>query len=157
MLAKVISHDESRELAAAKLRKELENCHFGGFVNNIDFLINILGNESFLNGETTTDFIARYNPPRSIEIDSNEMSFYQWQPHCGYNIKTDPMPLFWATFHLAGTMQDFHINRLHLNWMKQNSQSDTKGRETAHLLMRKIRLPSSIMSQMNLLILNLIS
>ena len=75
MLAKVISHDESRELAAAKLRKELENCHFGGFVNNIDFLINILGNESFLNGDTTTDFIARYNPPRSIEIDSNETNF----------------------------------------------------------------------------------
>ena len=75
MLAKVISHDQSRELAAAKLRKELENCHFGGFVNNIDFLINILGNESFLNGDTTTDFIARFNPPRSIEIDTNETNF----------------------------------------------------------------------------------
>ena len=42
MLAKVISHDKTRELAASKLAKELENTHFGGFTNNIDFLINIL-------------------------------------------------------------------------------------------------------------------
>ncbi len=75
MLAKVISHDKSRELAAAKLRKELENCHFGGFINNIEFLVNILGSDSFLNGDTTTDFIDRCNPPRSIELDSNAADF----------------------------------------------------------------------------------
>ena len=75
MLAKVISHDASRELAIAKLRNELENCHFGGFINNIDFLISILGNDSFLKGDTTTDFIDRCNPSRSIELDSTETNF----------------------------------------------------------------------------------
>ena len=64
MLAKVISHDKTRELAASKLAKELENTHFGGFTNNIDFLINILRNERFLKGDTTTDFIDRCQPPR---------------------------------------------------------------------------------------------
>ena len=75
MLAKVISHDKTRELAASKLSKELENTHFGGFTNNIDFLINILRNERFLNGDTTTDFIDRCQPPRSIELDSKEIDF----------------------------------------------------------------------------------
>ena len=75
MLAKVISHDKTRELAASKLAKELENTHFGGFTNNIDFLINILRNERFLKGDTTTDFIDRCQPPRSIELDSKEINF----------------------------------------------------------------------------------
>ena len=75
MLAKVISHDKTRELAASKLAKELENTHFGGFTNNIDFLINILRNERFLKGDTTTDFIDRCQPPRSIELDSKEIDF----------------------------------------------------------------------------------
>ena len=75
MLAKVISHDKTRELAASKLAKELENTHFGGFTNNIDFLINILRNEWFLKGDTTTDFIDRCQPPRSIELDSKEINF----------------------------------------------------------------------------------
>ena len=75
MLAKVISHDKTRELAASKLAKELENTHFGGFTNNIDFLINILRNERFLKGDTTTDFIDRCQPPRSIKLDSKEINF----------------------------------------------------------------------------------
>ena len=75
MLAKVISHDKTRELAASKLAKDLENTHFGGFTNNIDFLINILRNERFLKGDTTTDFIDRCQPPRSIELDSKEINF----------------------------------------------------------------------------------
>ena len=75
MLAKVISHDKTRELAASKLAKELENTHFGGFTNNIDFLINILRNDRFLKGDTTTDFIDRCQPPRSIELDSKEINF----------------------------------------------------------------------------------
>ena len=75
MLAKVISHDKTRELAASKLAKELENTHFGGFTNNIDFLINILRNDRFLKGDTTTDFIDRCQPPRSIELDSKEIDF----------------------------------------------------------------------------------
>ena len=75
MLAKVISHDKTREHAASKLAKELENTHFGGFTNNIDFLINILRNDRFLKGDTTTDFIDRCQPPRSIELDSKEINF----------------------------------------------------------------------------------
>jgi propionyl-CoA carboxylase alpha chain len=75
MLAKVISHDETRDLAASKLAKELERTHFGGFTNNIDFLINILRDENFLNGDTTTDFIERCEPLRSIELDKKEMDF----------------------------------------------------------------------------------
>ena len=120
-------------------------------------MINILGNESFLNGDTTTDFITRYNPPRSIEIDSNEKNFLLmattlWLQHKNRSnaVVLGHIPSGWHNARLP-------YQQTSLNWMKQNSQFDTKGRETAHLLMRKIKLPSSIMSQMNLLILNLIS
>ena len=75
MLAKVISHDVNRDLAASKLAKELEKTHFGGFPNNIDFLINILRDENFLKGDTTTDFIDRCKPSRSIELDFVETNF----------------------------------------------------------------------------------
>tara|TARA_B100000959_G_scaffold268347_1_gene312946 strand:- start:5102 stop:7036 length:1935 start_codon:yes stop_codon:yes gene_type:complete len=75
MLAKVISHGETREVAASRLAQELENTHFGGFVNNIDFLINILRDENFLKGDTTTDFIESCKPLRSTELDESEIDF----------------------------------------------------------------------------------
>ena len=42
MLAKVIAYGSTRGQAIDKLCKELQSVHFGGFNNNIEFLINIL-------------------------------------------------------------------------------------------------------------------
>ena len=59
MLSKVIAWAPNRLDAANKLARGLEKAHMGGVVTNRQFLISCLRNESFLNGNTTTDFIER--------------------------------------------------------------------------------------------------
>ncbi|MEM9521197.1 MAG: biotin carboxylase N-terminal domain-containing protein [Actinomycetota bacterium] len=62
MLAKVIAHGPTRTEAASRLALALERLHLGGVVTNRDFLVATLRNESFLRGDTTTDFIERVAP-----------------------------------------------------------------------------------------------
>ena len=72
MMAKVIAHGSSRLDAARKLAKELESTHFGGFSTNVEFLANILRHKEFILGNTTTDFIDRFNPSTSLTLQENE-------------------------------------------------------------------------------------
>ena len=72
MMATVISHGSSRLDAARKLAKELESTHFGGFSTNVEFLASILRHKEFILGNTTTDFIDRFNPSRSLTLQENE-------------------------------------------------------------------------------------
>jgi propionyl-CoA carboxylase alpha chain len=74
LLAKVISFAPTRALAAASLALGLERLHLGGVTTNRDFLVNTLHNEHFLLGNTTTDFIERFEPPRSLELSDDELS-----------------------------------------------------------------------------------
>ena len=72
MMAKVIAHGPSRLDAARKLAKELESTHFGGFSTNVEFLASILRHKEFILGNTTTDFIDRVDPSRSLTLQENE-------------------------------------------------------------------------------------
>ena len=72
MMAKVIAHGSSRLDAARKLAKELESTHFGGFSTNVEFLASILRHKEFILGNTTTDFIDRFNPTRSLTLQDSE-------------------------------------------------------------------------------------
>ena len=73
MLSKVIAWAPNRIDAANKLARGLEKAHFGGVKTNRDFLISCLRNESFLNGETTTDFISREKPRTEQELSKNQL------------------------------------------------------------------------------------
>lgn len=72
MLAKVIAHAPTRAEAAGRLALALERSHLGGVVTNRDFLVATLRTSEFLSGDTTTDFIERVAPPRSLELESGE-------------------------------------------------------------------------------------
>ena len=74
LLAKVISFAPTRDLAAASLALGLERLHLGGVTTNRDFLVNTLRNEHFLLGNTTTDFIERFDPARSLELCDEELT-----------------------------------------------------------------------------------
>jgi propionyl-CoA carboxylase alpha chain len=74
LLAKIISHAATRELAAATLALGLERLHLGGVTTNRDFLVNVLRNEHFLSTETTTDFIERFDPFRTLDLDDDELT-----------------------------------------------------------------------------------
>ena len=73
LLAKVIAHGPTRHEAAATLARALERLHLGGVTTNRDFLAATLRHPGFLSGDTTTDFIERYEPARSLELSDDEM------------------------------------------------------------------------------------
>jgi len=73
MLSKVISWAPNRIDAANKLARGLEKAHMGGVVTNRQFLISCLRNESFLKGNTTTDFIEREALETKKNLSVNEL------------------------------------------------------------------------------------
>ena len=73
MLSKVISWAPNRIDAVNKLARGLEKAHMGGVVTNRQFLISCLRNESFLNGNTTTDFVEREALETKKNLSVNEL------------------------------------------------------------------------------------
>ncbi|MGH0033054.1 MAG: acetyl/propionyl/methylcrotonyl-CoA carboxylase subunit alpha [Myxococcota bacterium] len=73
MLAKVIAHAPTRAEAAGRLALALARLHLGGVVTNRDFLVATLRTPEFLAGDTTTDFIARVDPPRRHVPSAEEL------------------------------------------------------------------------------------
>ncbi|MFP6654460.1 MAG: biotin carboxylase N-terminal domain-containing protein [Myxococcota bacterium] len=73
MLAKVIAHAATRAEAAGRLALALERLHLGGIVTNRDFLVATLRTKEFLAGDTTTDFIERVKPSRSLSLSDDEL------------------------------------------------------------------------------------
>ena len=73
MLSKVISWAPNRIDAANKLARGLERAHIGGVVTNRQFLISCLRNESFISGNTTTDFIERETLETKKNLSVNEL------------------------------------------------------------------------------------
>ena len=73
MLSKVIAWAPNRVDAINKLARGLEKAHFGGVKTNRDFLISCLRNESFINGNTTTDFIEREKPNGEQVLSENQI------------------------------------------------------------------------------------
>ncbi len=73
MLAKVISHAPTRAVAAARLALALQRSHLGGVRTNRDFLVATLRSPEFLAGDTTTDFIERIAPARTLVLDDGDL------------------------------------------------------------------------------------
>ncbi len=75
LLAKVIAHAPTRVEAASTLALALERLHIGGVSTNVDFLAATLRHPGFLAGDTTTDFIERYQPARSLQLSPEELTW----------------------------------------------------------------------------------
>jgi propionyl-CoA carboxylase alpha chain len=73
LLAKVIAHAPTRAEAASTLALALERLHVGGVVTNRDFLALTLRNAHFLAGDTTTDFISRFEPALESTLSDDEL------------------------------------------------------------------------------------
>ena len=103
MLSKVISWAPNRLDAANKLARGLEKAHMGGVVTNRQFLISCLRNESFLNGNTTTDFIEREVLETKKNLSVNELhqtsiavALWLAQQNRVYDPVTGFMPANWT-------------------------------------------------------------
>ena len=73
MIGKVIASGETRDEAAVRVARALEQMHFGGLTTNREFLINVLRSDAFLAGDTTTDFIERVQPAPTLELTDDEL------------------------------------------------------------------------------------
>ncbi len=69
MLAKVIAHAPTRAEAAGCLALALERLHVGGVTTNRHFLAATLRHPAFAAGDTTTDFIDRFQPTAAATLD----------------------------------------------------------------------------------------
>ena len=69
LLAKIITHGETRELALAALEKALAQTSVYGIETNLDYLRGILANETFRSGQQYTRFLSTFElPVRSVEV-----------------------------------------------------------------------------------------
>ena len=59
MIAKVVVHGETRELALEQLRTALSECHIAGVTTNIAFLAALASNDDFRKGKVDTGLIER--------------------------------------------------------------------------------------------------
>jgi propionyl-CoA carboxylase alpha chain len=73
LLAKVIAHAPTRTQAASMLALALERLHMGGLSTNRDFLVATLRHDGFLSGDTTTDFIDRFQPALALCLSDEEL------------------------------------------------------------------------------------
>jgi acetyl/propionyl-CoA carboxylase alpha subunit len=71
MLAKLIVHDDSRELCIARLAAALEEYRIGGVETNLAFLRWIVGHPAFLRGDTTTAFIEQHFSPEALHREED--------------------------------------------------------------------------------------
>ena len=73
MIAKVIVHAPTRREAATRLARVLETTRVQGLTTNRDFLVATLRHPGFLAGDTTTDFIERFDPARKVTIPTDQL------------------------------------------------------------------------------------
>ncbi|GAP22767.1 acetyl/propionyl/methylcrotonyl-CoA carboxylase subunit alpha [Leptolinea tardivitalis] len=73
LLAKVAAYAEDRNLAIRRLRRALKEFEVGGLSTDIDFLIQIIDSEPFLQGRATTTYVDTFQPIPSINDETFEM------------------------------------------------------------------------------------
>ena len=66
-------HAPTRTEASLRLARVLETTRIQGLITNRDFLVSVLREQAFLDGDTTTDYIERINPPRSRVVDRGQI------------------------------------------------------------------------------------
>jgi geranyl-CoA carboxylase alpha subunit len=68
MVAKLVAHGPTREVARARLVRALQQSALLGVANNRDFLISALGQPDFISGAATTGFIADYYGEGAVDL-----------------------------------------------------------------------------------------
>ncbi|RDI18315.1 propionyl-CoA carboxylase alpha chain [Lentzea flaviverrucosa] len=67
MLAKVIAYAPTRRAAARKLATALQSAQIHGLVTNRALLVDVLGSEAFLDGDTHTGFLTEHDFTRTVD------------------------------------------------------------------------------------------
>ena len=87
MLAKLIAHGATRELALARLQQGLADTRIAGLVSNLDYLRAVMGFDPFVQGTHTTRSLNDFAPAsRAIDVLSPgvQTSVQDWPGRLGY-------------------------------------------------------------------------
>jgi urea carboxylase len=106
MLAKIITHGDTRELALAKLEKALSETSIYGIETNLDYLRAILATDTFRSGQQYTRFLSTFETPvRSVEVlkPGTHSTVQEYPGRLGYwNVGVPPSgPMDALAFRLA--------------------------------------------------------
>ena len=106
MLAKIITHGDTRELALAKLEKALSETSIYGIETNLDYLRAILATDTFRSGQQYTRFLSTFEiPVRSVEVlkPGTHSTVQEYPGRLGYwNVGVPPSgPMDALAFRLA--------------------------------------------------------
>ncbi|HRO24832.1 MAG TPA: 3-methylcrotonyl-CoA carboxylase, partial [Promineifilum sp.] len=74
LLAKIIAHGDSRDVAIRRLRGALANTTLLGLKTNQACLAHILNQPAFLSGETTTSFLVEHGHMSAVSTDKRALS-----------------------------------------------------------------------------------
>jgi acetyl-CoA carboxylase biotin carboxylase subunit len=76
LIAKVIGWGEDRQTAICRLRRALGEFQIGGVPTDIDFLIQIIDSDSFIQGSANTTYLDTFKPvyPEGEEVLESEMA-----------------------------------------------------------------------------------
>jgi urea carboxylase len=106
LLAKIITHGDTREHALATLEKALANSSVYGIETNLDYLRGILAHETFRSGQQYTKFLSTFEMPvRSVEVlkPGTHSTVQEYPGRLGYwNVGVPPSgPMDSLAFRLA--------------------------------------------------------
>ena len=96
MISKLAVHSKDRKTAIDLMIKSLENYYLSGVENNINFLMSILDDKKFRNGDISTNFIKDkfkkgYEPNLALNYDKEiKLSIFALVLHC-YQIKEESL------------------------------------------------------------------
>lgn len=113
MLAKVIAHGKTRDEARRRLISSLMQIQLLGVQSNRGFLVNILSNDVFANGQATTAFIEEEfhaDPTLSIQpVTQEQQVLSAWLFYLQSALKFNPERAFWRNSNPAPTWFDLTI------------------------------------------------
>jgi acetyl-CoA carboxylase biotin carboxylase subunit len=72
LIAKVIGWGEDRQTAIRRLRRALGETQIGGVATDIDFLIQIIDSDSFIQGSANTTYLETFHPDDSVSEEGLE-------------------------------------------------------------------------------------
>ena len=94
MLAKLIVHADNREAAAVALQKALSETQIAGIETNLEYLRQIISDETFQNGEQTTSYLSRFEySMNGVDVLQSgvQTTVQDWPARLGYwNVGVPP-------------------------------------------------------------------
>jgi acetyl/propionyl-CoA carboxylase alpha subunit len=143
MLAKIVTHGHSREIASEKMLAALSNTRLSGSVNNIGYLTGILNDPKFRAGETDTSFCDNfvYQP----DSEHKENSFFSaamiWHLYQSTGSNTT---WYNSSFKRINNQTQFSVNdeKFLLEWENPQKKSELlfSINNTIHLFIENISL-----------------